>query len=184
MAAAGYLDQLERIDIDHGSVETLAKIPSPVLGGTWNRDGTIVFAATNGIWRISASGGGSPVLIQAREQPSSLFWSPQFLPDGHHFLYYLDGPREVRDVYVGDLEGSQPRRLLDADATPVYAPPGQLLFVKKGTLFAQDFLPSWLKMTGHPVRVADGIVVRRGRAALSASNVGSVIYRTGSGSNL
>src|SRR3546814_16522854 len=41
---------------------------------------------------------------------------PEFLPDGNHFLYYVDGSPEVRGVYFGQLDGSEGRRLLEEDA--------------------------------------------------------------------
>jgi len=44
-----------------------------------------------------------------------------FLSDGHHFLYYVQGSPEARGVYVGQLDESDPRRLLDADAAAFFA---------------------------------------------------------------
>ena len=39
---------LKRVDIDGGSVQTLAAGIAVPLGGTWNRDGTILFADNPG----------------------------------------------------------------------------------------------------------------------------------------
>ena len=73
------------------------------------------------IFRIPATGGTSSPLtrMEATKETSHRF--PQFLPDGHHFLYYVQGTPESHGIYVGDLDGSQARRLLDVDSAPVYA---------------------------------------------------------------
>ena len=54
----------------------------------------------------------------------------------------------------------------------VYAPPGYLLFVEQGALLAQTFDAANLKLTGEPVKVAEGIGYYRtlGNAAFSVSD--------------
>ena len=89
-------------------------------------------------------------------QPEPSHQFPQFLPDGRHFLYYtLDA--KPPGVYVGQLDGSETQRLLDADAAAVYVPSGYLLFLRQGTLFAQAFDPVRLALTGNPFRVAEQV---------------------------
>ena len=89
----------------------------------------------------------------------------------------------MRGVYVGDLEGSAPdRRLLDSDNGAVYAPSGHLLFVMKGTLFAQRFDRDRLAVAGDPFPVAGGVAAHTGQFAssVSVSTTGSIAYRRGS----
>jgi eukaryotic-like serine/threonine-protein kinase len=177
--------QLKRIDIDGGSVQTLADAPVG-RGGTWNREGTILFTPVpaSPIFRIAATG-GEPAAVTRLERPQQQdHYSPAFLPDGRHFLYYILGSPEARGVYVGQLDGSQPRRLLDADSPAVHASSGHLLFVRQGTLFAQQLDPVRLELTGNPVPVAEGIRVglyELALAAVSVSAAGSLVYRSGSG---
>jgi len=85
---------MKRIDVESGAVRTLADAPTP-RGGSWNRDGTILFSpAGNGpLYRILAAGGKPEQVTQQRAQDAS-HRSPQFLPDGHHFLFYMHGPPE------------------------------------------------------------------------------------------
>src|SRR5262249_42641157 len=125
--------KLKRIDIAGGGVRTLANCGS-CLGGTWNRDGMILFrvGGSNALFKVPASGG---------EAVWALKWanaaSPQFLPEGRHFLYSLTGGADIRGTYLGQLDGTGTSRIIDTDLTPtVYAPP-QLLFIQQGTLFAQ-----------------------------------------------
>jgi serine/threonine protein kinase len=175
--------RLQRIDIDGGSVRALANAEVG-YGGAWNNDGVILFspAPANPIFRIPATG-GEPAAVTRLETPHQQHhYFPQFLPDGRHFLYHVLGSPEARGVYVGRLDGSQTRRLLDADAPAVYASSGHLLFVRQGTLFAQQLDPVPLALTEKPFPVAERVTVgyRLPVAALSTSAAGPLVYRSGS----
>jgi dipeptidyl aminopeptidase/acylaminoacyl peptidase len=106
---------------------------------------------------------------------------PQFLPDGHHFLYYVAGSPEVRGIYLGEIGKPESRRLANADTPAVYGPSGHLLFVLQGTLFAQSLDPVRLELTGnaHPVAERVSYSGAAGVAALSASAAGPIAYRSG-----
>src|SRR6185369_1137168 len=79
--------KLHRIDARGGTAVTLADAAS-ARGGTWNRDGVIVFAPTisSELYRISA-GGGRPEQVTKFERKQVRHRWPWFLPDGKHFLY-------------------------------------------------------------------------------------------------
>jgi Tol biopolymer transport system component len=171
--------KLVRLDVNSGSTQVLANAAYG-RGGTWNREGTILFTPNPGspILKVSVAG-GEPTAVTRVEAPQQFGHAfPQFLPDGRHFLYYVLGGPQVHGVYVGQIDGSETRRLLDADAA-VYAPSGQLLFVGQNALFAQEFDPVRLELTGNPFRVTEQMVVQAPAAALSASGVGSILFRTG-----
>jgi Tol biopolymer transport system component len=173
-------NKLKRIDIDGGSVRTLAKVYRGT-GGAWNRDGVILFSSLGDpISRVSATTGGEPVALSGLFQQGSNF-TPRFLPDGRRFLYYVRGSREARGVYVGQIDGAlETRRLLDADSGAVYAPSGHLLFVREGTLFAQHFDPVRLSLSGNPFPVAES-AASCACLGLSVSDTGSIAYRTNVG---
>src|SRR5262245_13801410 len=174
--------KVKRIDIDTGSVRTVANASDP-RGGTWSNDGTILFAPVmvTPILRVSSEGRDVASVTELRAPHETGHWAPQFLPDGRHFLYYVRGTAEVQGVYVGDVDRSEPRRLIDADGAAVYVPPQQLLFLRHGTVFGQIFDPARLALTGDPVAVAEEVTVDAlgNIPALSASNAGSIAYRTG-----
>ena len=175
--------KVHRIDLDGGSVRPLA-VAQAGIGGTWNRDGTILFATSNGrsMARISATDGGLPVDVTKVEAPQTTHRFPQFLPDDRHFLYYVTGSPEVRGIYVGQLDGSRGRRLLNSDTLGVYAA-GHVLFVEQGTLFAQAFDQERQQLTGERFPVAEDVAFNARIAAelgLSASNTGSIAFRTAS----
>ncbi len=175
--------RLSRIDVDGGALRDLA--PAPVgTGGTWSRDGVILFALVpdGPITRVADTGG--PVATVSG--PNSGFSSrerghryPQFLPDGRNFLYYMAEP-EVRGVYLGSLDVPDRRKLFDADAAAVFVPPARILFLRANRLYAQRFSTSTLTLEGEAVPIAQDVVVdATGAVAASASAVGSIIYRTG-----
>ncbi len=173
--------KLKRIDIDGGLVQTLANAPNP-LGGTWNRDGTILFAPnfTGPIFRVSATGGEAAAVTLIEPRPSSHRF-PQFLPDGRHFLYYVPSGADAAGVYVAQLENGKTERLLDADAPGVYAASGHLLFVSGGRLIGQEFDPEKLVLSGTPFPIAEQVIAvgDSNLAGLSASAAGPLVYRTG-----
>ncbi len=117
-------------------------------GGSWSRDGTILFAASNvsPILRI-ASTGGSPVpvtTVPAGVNEGHRY--PSFLPDGRHFLFNVGTTRaDAGGVYVGSLDGGEPVRLLPDFTNALYAarPGGRglLVFRRDRTLTAQRFDP-------------------------------------------
>src|SRR5262249_47293811 len=52
-------ERLKKIDASGGPAKTLCDAAVP-LGGSWNRDGVIIFArARSGIWRVPESGGAA-----------------------------------------------------------------------------------------------------------------------------
>jgi WD40 repeat protein len=115
-----------------------------------------------GILRVSANG-GLPAQVttpDAARQEVSHLW-PYFLPDGQHFLYFVQSKvRNLQGIYVAQLEVEKSRerqRLLDSDSGAAFAPPGHLLVVRAGRLFAQSFDPGRLSVSGDPVPIVDDI---------------------------
>ncbi len=175
--------ELKRIDIHGGTVKTLTKVPVPA-GGSWNQNDVIVFPMVpdSQIFQISAAG-GEPRQLTTLEPHQNGHRAPQFLPDGRHFLYLATGSPEVRGVYVGDLQGSHPRRLIDSEYPAVFGPAGYLFFVNQGTLFAQRYDAEQLELVDHPIPVAEHVLsgARAGLTAVSVSKAGPIAYRTGEG---
>jgi serine/threonine protein kinase len=173
-------ERLYRIDIDGGSLRALTSAPVGA-GATWSREGVILFTMVPDapIARVSDAGGEAAFVPgPARGGGGNRF--PQFLPDGRHYLYYV-AETATRGVYVGTLDGPERRRLFDADAAAVFVPPGQILFVRAGTLLAQGFDAATLALEGDAASLAMGIAVdTAGAPAVSASAVGSIVYRIGS----
>jgi len=173
--------KLKRLDLAGGSPRILAEAPQG-LGGTWSKDGTIIYSANNSdLFRVSAEGGEPRQVTRVERPQQSSHRYPWFLPDGRHYLYFATGP-EGRGVYVDSLDDSKPKRLLGVDAVgpPALTSSGQLLFVRERTLFAQNLDLRSLDLTGAASPVAERVLVEATVAAFSASSAGPVVYRVGS----
>ena len=169
--------KLKRIEID-GEAVTIVTDVQVARGGMWQPDGTIVFApnATGPLFRVPSSG-GAVVAATTLEPGQNDHRAPTLLPDGRHFLYYSRGTPQVRGVYVARLDGSESRRLADADAAAVYAS-GNLLFVRQNELFAQPFDTDRLTLGGAAVRVAGPVTVNPAisLASLAAAPAGAIAF--------
>ena len=150
--------ELKKIDLSGGPAVSLADAPFGG-GGTWNREGTIVFAPSRRgpLYRVSASGGGAtPITTLDQSRQEVAHYSPYFLPDGRHFLYAA-ATEETTATYLGSLD-SKERKFLVSDAPSVaYAPPGYLLFVREDTLMAQPFDVNQLEASSEPVPILQHI---------------------------
>jgi Tol biopolymer transport system component len=155
------------------------------LGGSWNRDGIIIYGTGAGIMQVPASGGSPTAVTQSREGDAHIW--PHFLPDGRHFLYLRSGAPGNRTVHVGSLDAKPEEQNEDAivktDYSAVYAPGeggqnGRLLFVRGNTLMAQPFDAAGLELHGEPVPVADPVAAAPpfGIAYVSASDTGTLLY--------
>ena len=167
---------LKRLDLDGGLVRILAKSVAGV-GGTWSRDGVILFVRNpaSAIARVSAEGG--PAVNATRLDTGQVGHTfPHFLPDGRHFLYYVAGAQDSRGIHVGQIDGSSSRRLLDADAGGVYTN-GHLLFIRQTNVFAQEFDAERIELKGSPFQVADGAF--RGFNSMLSANAGAFAFRAG-----
>jgi Tol biopolymer transport system component len=157
--------RLKRIGVAGGSPATICELRNGA-GGTWGADDQIVFAQLDGpIMRVAATGGRAEPLAafdRALEETHHLY--PAFLPDGRHFLYYINS-RE-RGLYAGRIDGQVKKRLFDpepalpagAAATPgIFVAPGHVLYVRDRVLTARSFDLDALEATGPPTTVAETV---------------------------
>ena len=174
-------DALKRLDLGSPTLHTLAQVNAGT-GGTWNGDGVIVFAgsATGALlMRVSATGGAVAAMTRLGPQQQS-HRGPHFLPDGRRFIFFVLGVPDTAGIYLGTLDGSTPIRLTSADAPGVYLPAGWLLWVRRGTLLAQQLDLSQATLVGNPTTLADGVAAgSSGNSPVSVSATGLVAYRTG-----
>jgi serine/threonine protein kinase len=174
--------KLKKIDVRGGPPVPLCDAGTS-RGGTWNRDGVILFQpGLGGLFRVSAAGGQpAPVtqLDKARGEVTHRW--PQFLPDGRHFLYDTRFTQtENNGIYLGSLDSNQRRRLVNTNSKAVYVSPGYLLFVRGGSLMAQPFDGTRLEIRGEAFSIADQVSYNSGNAwgAFSASENGVLSYMT------
>jgi serine/threonine protein kinase len=183
--------KLKRVELLGGAPLVLCDAAADLgasVGGTWSRDGIILFGGADGLRRIPASG-GQPVLLTrtdvSRQEAGHGY--PQFLPDGKHFLYFIQsGSPNTQGVYAGSVDRPQERvQVVRTDAKAIYTQPvasrsGYLLWLREQTLLAQRFDPGKLLLEGDPAPVAEEIAVNEiQRAAFWASDAGLLVSRSG-----
>ncbi|HLN59120.1 MAG TPA: protein kinase [Thermoanaerobaculia bacterium] len=182
-------EKLKTVLLSGGSPQTLVDVTA-VGGGTWNREGVILFATTakRGIGRIPASGGAATDLtVPDRKRDEVLHVFPQFLPDGRHYLFFvLCAKQGATGVYLGSLDSQERKQLVRSEGRGLYAPSGYLLFLRQGTLMAQRFDVKGLRLVGEPARIADGVAYNplNGRNTMTVSENGILAYRAGVGSGV
>lgn len=176
--------KLKRTDSSGGQVLALCDAQNG-KGGTWNRDGTILFAPSysSGICRVPASGGAATAVTEldtARGETSHRF--PQFLPDGRRFLYVVwsadsSGKAAIR---VGSVEGKENRLLMRGESNVMCAS-GHILFAEKGTLMACRFDSRRCRLSGSAFPVAENLqyLAAATLGIFSASRNGVLVYQSG-----
>jgi len=156
--------------------EVVCEATDAPLGGSWSRDGVIVFAPTTrgGLHQVSAAGGVSKVLTSVPQEVLA-HAAPQFLPDGKRFLYYAYAPGAGKGwLFVASLDGKLSKRVTEGWAIHATTPAGQgyLLFPRGGTLRAQLFDEQRLELSGEAQTVAGAQV-----APMFTVNGGVLAYR-------
>jgi len=178
--------KLKKIDAAGGASVALCNAPHG-RGGTWNRDGVIVFApaAEGPLHRVSSSGGASTPLTAAEPDEETHRW-PFFLPDGQHYLYFIRVKggasfSEKNVIMLGSLDGKTNRQLVRASSNANYAA-GHLLFTREGTLMAQPFDASRLELAGAAFPIAERVLFDAAytHAAFSVSQAGILVFQEGS----
>ena len=180
--------KLRKVASSGGPVQSLCDAPLG-RGGTWSRDGVIIFSpgAYDPLYRVSASG-GTPVPVTGIVDPeheSSHRW-PQFLPDGRHFLFLRFGTsyaptRQDSAICLGSLDSRTAKVIVPANSSFAYAPSGQILYVRDDTLVAAPFDAKRGQLTGPTIPIAQHVLLYRNTssAAFSVSDNGVLAYQSG-----
>ena len=177
--------KLKRIDLDSASGPDAPRVlcdSASYAGGTWNRDGVILFASGTGVLHRVSDAGGSPVpatrIDEARHEISHRY--PWVRPDGRQFLSAANdssAPANHGTIRVGSLDSWESKILLEADSNAIFVE-GRLLFVRGGeSWWRSRSIPSTWTLTGEAVPVTE----RRWRCSTvwetsPASAAGPLVY--------
>ncbi len=179
---------LKRIDAVAGSAERIADASNP-RGGSWGKDDTIIFSPTpaSPVYAVSANGGAVRQITElniSRGDTSHRF--PSFLPDGKHFLAYIQGPYGSGNVLLASIDSRETRVIMTADSAPLFVQPNHVLFVRDGTLRAQRFDLRSLQPVGTAFSIAEHMQTSStlNFSNISASTNGLLSYVTGGSSTV
>ena len=176
--------RLHRMNVDTGEIRTLAQDISQGGGGSWGRDGMILFSPRpeSILYRVSAEG-GDPVPETGFETGETHHVWPWFLPDGEHYLFMVAGSDQSRaGIYVARVGSKERQRLIAhpkrGDFTQAVYGGGRIFYVRDFALMAQKFDVEKRELVGPPVKIDEGVeLAGPGRTTLSASVDGTFLYR-------
>ena len=184
--------KLKKVEVSGGQPQVLCNAPNG-RGGTWNRDGVILFTPDGfgGLYRVSSSG-GSPVEVTKPDTSrieTSNRW-PVFLPDGKHFIYLganFTGQLENNAIFLGSLDSQEKQVLVSTSANAAYADLGYLLYLRDNkTLVAQPFDLRRFVLTGEPHTLSDEVLYfpTVDRAIFSVSGGDVLVTQTEKGASV
>jgi eukaryotic-like serine/threonine-protein kinase len=180
--------KLQKIAADGGPPQTICDAKDG-RGGAWNQDDVILFTPTpgDGLFRVPAAGGTPmPVTeLETKAGETSHRW-PVFLPDGKHYLFWIQGANVAEDgaIYVSSLDSKERKLLVRTQSSGTYAEPGYLLFVGDGALLAQKLNVGKMQLEGdaRPVAAHVGVNTLVFHSILAASATGTLLYLEGGAS--
>jgi hypothetical protein len=178
------LGTLRKVPIGGGPAQVICEAVNVPTGGSWGREGVILFSGLAGpLQRVPAGGGTpAPATEMSKEHRDERHSFPNFLPDGRRFLFSIRSPDPRRDgIYVQALDSREARLVVRAASNMSYADSGHLLSVRDGALLGQRFDPDRAVVEGDPVPLAERVDYFSESGAASFSARGGVLGFRGSG---
>ncbi len=180
--------KLQRVYLAGGTPQMICDI-GEARGGSWSDDRILIGGWNSGLFQVAASGGRpSPVTTLDASRGEVFHYWPQILPGGRFLYFVRSSKRENTGVYEASFaKPREPVQLLATDTNALYAPAvdgshnnrsGYLLWLRGGTLVAQDFDIATLKLSGVPHPVADPVsrIGAHGQMQVSVSATGILLY--------
>jgi Tol biopolymer transport system component len=165
--------KLKRSDLNGGNAQVLCDA-ARMVGGSWSKDGVIVFVPDyrTTLVQVSAKGGEPTPVVMDVDNDVRDHRYPYFLPDGRHFLFY----RGLLGVWVGSLDSRDVKQILPDKTGAVYAQ-GWLIFIRNESLVAQAFDASKLELSGEAMPLIAGQKSWINNFRYSASNTGVLVWQ-------
>jgi serine/threonine-protein kinase len=172
---------LVKVPARGGTPVTLAAVTDRSGGGTWRADDTIVFATSEALYEVSASGGDPKVIATpARDRKETMYAWPHFLPGGGSLLFTVvhEAAAAAPQTILLDLKTLERKTLL-AGSSAIYVPGGPLLYVADSMLTAVAFDAATGALTGKPVSFPEiemAVSEDNGAANFAISHTGTLIF--------
>jgi eukaryotic-like serine/threonine-protein kinase len=172
--------KLKKIDVAGGPAIVLCDVREN-RGGTWSRDGVIVFSPgpAKGLQKVSDAG-GVPAAVTVLEKGEGGHARPHFLPDGRHFLFRpFVGAAAPVPIYLGSLDSPERTLLFESDTGDFFYSRGHLIFLRDTTLMARPFDVEQMALTGETFPVTEPIQRQGALNMFAASENGVLVYLSG-----
>ncbi len=174
---------LKEIDLDTGSVRTVAQLEDVPQVGLWRANGQLVlYLGYGSLHELQLKDG----TLRAGPDFGGIRW-PSILPGSDRVLYSLYDKNSQRSTaVVADYSSRKPTPLMQTDSRVQYSAPlragepGHLLFVRAGSLIAQPFDADRLRLADESFTIAPNLVYYGPTLAgqFSVSNNGVLVYQT------
>jgi hypothetical protein len=158
------IGKLWRVDVSGGAPRPICDLISGGTGGAWSSDGSILFGVVGAaLFQVSASGGmPSPLTKLDRSGNEVVHCWPRMLPGGRFLYFELNGRADQTAIYAASLARPAERvRIMTTETNALYAPGGDgkeyLMWLRGGSLMAQEFDSSGLTFRGEPRAIADPV---------------------------
>jgi serine/threonine-protein kinase len=178
---------LRKVPIYGGPPITVAASSNAITGATWAEDGRIVFGTAGSGLFVVADGGGEAAALTTLEvergETGHLF--PSMIRGRNAVLFTIarsgGSPLQNGEIAAVDLAGGSVTRLGITGVGPRYIPTGHVVYgAEDGSLRGVPFDVAPLDVTGSPVPLVEGVVVKSsGAANFAISDNGRLIYVSG-----
>lgn len=179
---------LKTLSIDRGKPNILVTSADIFPGGSWSLDNYIYYTPhiTDGIYRISSSGGSSEKLTSPDDKNGEfIHWLPYVLPDNKHVIFTIwNGGANPSKIALLNIETKESTIIIENGSHAQYVPTGHIIYSVKGTLIANTFDIKTMKVGLESVPVINNIYENNDRIInLSFSNNGILMYNEGNLTN-
>jgi serine/threonine-protein kinase len=181
---------LKKVALAGGAVTTIA---TSVARFTWTSGDSLVLARMphpgETLWRTGANGGPARPIETRSSSPVMWQTQPTTLPGGQAILFTRFDSTGTPEIVAMRLKDERIVPLGIRGTTPVFVAGGYLLFVSAtdvgrqrrstGSVSAVGFDPERLRISGEPMDVLDGVMLKPGGAELAVSTDGTLAYVPG-----
>jgi eukaryotic-like serine/threonine-protein kinase len=182
--------ELRKVPIAGGTPTLVVKVPTSTAGGSWSRDGTIVYSSgfPRALYRVSASGGTAERITSPDSLRGEAHVRPAFHPDGKTLVFSVTiGVNRALPVVAPARMGvlTLPDTTVTILDVPALAPhpvgSDQLAYgLADGGVVLRAFSLGARKFTGPERRVAEGVnVFAQFLPMLDVSSTGVIAFQPG-----
>jgi serine/threonine-protein kinase len=178
-------DELKRVPVGGGPSSPVCRFPGNVFrGATWGPNDSIVFALSDGLYRVPVLGGEPDRLATPdRAKKEVGYTTPSFLPSGRALVYTALLQGGQTRIMARILDGGVATTVVEGGFGAQYLPSGHLVYGQGDRLMAVPFDVSTLQKTGEPLVLQDGVATKAatGVANVATASDGNGVYVSGRG---
>ncbi|MCH7876484.1 MAG: serine/threonine-protein kinase [Gemmatimonadetes bacterium] len=177
--------RLKKVALSGGPPLTIVETAASLRGAVWTEKDLIIFTPniSSPLYRVSAAGGDTAAvtMLDRAAGETSHRW-PEVLPGGVGIVFTVFGATaDEAHLAAVSLESGETKRFPILGMRPQYAMSGHVVYgTADGSLLAVPFDAAGLEVTGAPVSLLEGVMVRTSVTSdFTLSRSGSLAYLSG-----